>query len=164
MENFYYFNNEETNYTKYLIKEVLKKRYILDASVVSKWYYQKDEEDFKNALIIYNKLQSENYTFFAPDLLIYELLNIYRNKSELDSPRINKIISELYDLIVIVGINKNTFSKSFQISRKFDISLYDSVYIAITEDLGANLITADKRLYDSIKLSNSKITLLSDFL
>jgi predicted nucleic acid-binding protein len=149
---------------KYLIKEVLKKRYILDASVVSKWYYQKDEEDFKNALIIYNKLQSENYTFFAPDLLIYELLNIYRNKSELDSPRINKIISELYDLIVIVGINKNTFSKSFQISRKFDISLYDSVYIAITEDLGANLITADKRLYDSIKLSNSKITLLSDFL
>lgn len=82
MENFTSFNDKEINYKRYLIKEALKKRYVLDASVVSKWYYDRNEEDLYNASTIYNILQSENYIFFAPDLLVYELLNIYRTKLE----------------------------------------------------------------------------------
>lgn len=164
MENFTSYNNKEINYTEHLIKEVLKKRYVLDASVISKWYYDKDEEDLYNASIIYNTLQLENYIFFAPDLLVYELLNIYRTKLELDNEKINKILSELYDLIVILGINKNTFSKAFLTSRKLNISLYDSIYLSLSEDLDALLVTADKKLFKAAKDTNKRVIMLSDFL
>ena len=152
------------NYTEYLIKETQKKRYVLDTSVITKWYYKKDEEDLYNASIIYDILESKNYIFFAPDLLIYELLNIYRIKLELDDSRINKIILELYDLIVILGINKNTFSKAFLAARKLNISFYDSIYLSLSEDLDALLITADKKLYEAVKDKNRKVIMLSDFL
>jgi predicted nucleic acid-binding protein len=97
-------------------------------------------------------------------LLLYELLNIYRIKLELDDSRINKIISEIYDLIVILGINKNTFSKAFLNARKLNISFYDSIYLSLSEDLDALLITADKKLYEAAKNKNIKVIMLSDFL
>ena len=87
MENYPDFNSKEINYTEYLIKEAIKKRYVLDTSVVAKWYYKKNESDLGNASVIYNLLKSENNIFFAPDLLIYELLNIYRTKAELDNEK-----------------------------------------------------------------------------
>jgi predicted nucleic acid-binding protein len=164
MENYLDLNNKEINYTEYLIRETQKKRYVLDTSVITKWYYKKDEEDLSNASIIYDILESKNYIFFAPDLLIYELLNIYRIKLELDDLRINKIISELYDLIVILGINKNTFSKAFLTAGKLNISFYDSIYLSLSEDLDALLITADKKLYEAVKDKNRKVIMLSDFL
>ena len=164
MENYLDFNNEEINYTEYLIKETQKKRFVLDTSVITKWYYRKDEEDIYNASIIYENLGSKNYIFFAPDLLIYELLNIYRIKLELDDSKIGKIISELYDLIVILGINKNTFSKTFHNARRLNITFYDSIYMTLSEDLDALLITADKKLYNAVQDKNRKIIMLSDFL
>lgn len=164
MENYSIFNNQENNYKEYLVKETLKKRYILDTSVITKWYYKKDEEDLYNASILYDNLQSEHYIFFAPELLIYELLNIYRTKLELDDARINKIITELFDLIVILGINKNTFSKAFITARSFNISYYDSIYLSLSEDLDASLITADKKLYLAVKDIKQNVIMLSDFL
>jgi len=164
MDNYSDFNNKEINYNEYLIKEAQKKRYVLDTSVITKWYYKKEEEDLYDASIIYDILGSKNYIFFAPDLLIYELLNIYRIKLALDNLSINKIISELYDLIVILGINKDTFSKAFLTARKLNISFYDSIYLSLSEDLDALLITADKKLYEAVKDKNRKIIMLSDFL
>ena len=92
------------------------------------------------------------------------MLNIYRIKLALDNLSINKIISELYDLIVILGINKDTFSKAFLTARKLNISFYDSIYLSLSEDLDALLITADKKLYEAVKDKNRKIIMLSDFL
>ena len=63
MENYLEFNNKEINYTEYLIKEAQKKRYVLDTSVITKWYYKKDGEDLYNASIIYDILESKNYIF-----------------------------------------------------------------------------------------------------
>lgn len=53
--------------------------------------------------------------------------------------------------------------KSFSISRKLNISLYDSIFLALTIDLDASLITADKKLYEANKNSNYRLILLSDF-
>jgi len=92
------------------------------------------------------------------------LLNIYRTKLELTNEKINKILKELYDSIVILGINKNTFSKAFLFARNLNISLYDSIYLSLSEDLDAFLITADKKLFESVKDTNKKVIMLSDFL
>jgi predicted nucleic acid-binding protein len=164
MGNYPDFNSKEINYTEYFIKEAIKKRYVLDTSVVAKWYYKKDESDLENASVIYNLLKSENNIFFAPDLILYELLNIYRTKAELDNEKINRIILELYDLIVILGVSKNIFLKAFLNSRKLNISFYDSIYLSLSENLDAILVTADKKLFESVKETGKSVLMLSDFL
>ncbi len=164
MENYSTYNNQEINYAEYFVKETIKKRYVLDASVITKWYYKKDEEDLHSASVIYDNLQSENFIIFAPDLLIYELLNIYRTKLELGDSKINNIVTELYDLIVILGIHKNTFKKAFITARSLNISFYDSIYLSLSEDLDASLVTADKKLYAAVNGKNRNVIMLFDFL
>ncbi len=163
MENFPIFNRKEIGYTDFLVGEAQKKRYVLDTSVASKWYYQKDESDIASAEIFYEALKSKNIVFFAPDLLIYELLNIYRTRLVLDDVKVRKIVTEINDLVIILGINNNTFIKAFLNARKFNISFYDSVFLSLSDDLDARLITADKKLYTAIKNVSPNILLLSDF-
>ena len=88
-----YFNEEENDYSEFLIKDSLKKRYILDSSVVSKWFHKINEDDLYNASLIYNKCRSEKYILFAPDLLVYELLNIFRAKTEISDRKISEILT-----------------------------------------------------------------------
>ena len=163
MERISYFNDNQIGYPDYLVKESLKKRYIIDTSVVSKWFYKENEEDIYNASFLYNKLKSEGCIIFAPDLLMYELLNVLRTKSEIKDEKVSEILAELYNFLVILGINKNLLLKSFLISRKLNISVYDSIFLALTIDLDASLITADKKLYEANKNSNYRLILLSDF-
>jgi len=47
---------------------------------------------------------------------------------------------------------------------KLKISVYDGIYIALSEKFDAPLITADKKLYKSVKNLPYKVIMLSDFL
>lgn len=163
MERIGYFNDKQIEYPDYLIKELLKKKYIIDTSFVSKLFYKENEEDIYNASFLYNKLKSEKCILFAPDLLMYELLNVLRTRSEIKDEKVSEILTELYNFLIILGINKNLLLKSFSISRKLNISIYDSIFLALTIDLDASLITADKKLYEANKNSNYRLILLSDF-
>jgi predicted nucleic acid-binding protein len=47
--------------------------------------------------------------------------------------------------------------------KEINISIYDGIFLALTIDLDASLITADKKLYEANKNANYKLILLSDF-
>jgi predicted nucleic acid-binding protein len=49
-------------------------------------------------------------------------------------------------------------------ARNLNLSLYDSIYLSLSEDLDALLITADKKFFESVNDKNKKVIMLSDFL
>ena len=106
MESSVVFNEKHIELSVFLIEESRRKKYVLDASVVFKWYYKKSETDLYSADILYNFLNSRQYILFAPQLLIYEILNAFRLKDEISSEIIDSIISELYDTIIILETDK----------------------------------------------------------
>ena len=156
MEDIPIFNGEKTSVQEFLVKEMPMKKYIIDASVVFKWYYKKDEKDTTQAKIIYALLKTEIYLLLAPELVIYEILNICRLKREIDLEKISRIIKELHDALIIVSIEKDLLSKAFEYSRKLNISFYDSIYVALSEKYDAPLITADKKLIEACKETKPK--------
>ena len=164
MEESVVFDEKRIELPDFLIGESRRKKYVLDASVVFKWYYKKNETDLYSANILYNFLNSCQYILFAPSLLIYEILNAFRLKDEITSETIDSIISELYDTIIIIEADKALFKNAFLYGRLLDISIYDGIYIALSEKFEAPLITADKKLYKSGKNLPQKVIMLSDFL
>jgi len=48
--------------------------------------------------------------------------------------------------------------------KKTNSSIYDSIYIAISEKYRAPFITADKKFYEVLKSHNYNIVLLDDFI
>ena len=164
MESSVVFNEKHIELPVFLIGESRRKKYVLDASVVFKWYYKKNETDLYSADILYNFLNSRQYILFAPQLLIYEILNAFRLKDEISGETIDSIISELYDTIIILETDKVLLKNAFLYARLLNVSVYDSIYIALSEKFDAPLITADKKLYESVKNLPHKVIMLSDFL
>jgi predicted nucleic acid-binding protein len=162
MEDTAVFDDMEILLSDHLIRESITKKYIIDASVVFKWYYKKGEKDLEKAKLLYGLLNSKDSILLAPELLVYEVLNILRLKKEISAGIVNNIISELYDVILFVAVDSELFSKAFAFSRDLDVSFYDSIYIALSVRYSAPLITADNKLYRSGRNISQKPLLLSE--
>jgi len=147
---------------EFVISENLKKKYILDASVVIKWYFMKNESELDIANYFYEKVGKNEIIIASPDLIIYEVLNFFTSKLEVPLEKINEIISELKDIIFIINTDSTIALKSFEISRKIKKSVYDSIYVALSELLGCPLITADNKLKQDAKTNGYDVLLLSE--
>lgn len=94
-----------------------------------KWYYKKNEADSYGAEKLYGFLNSSEYLLFAPELLIYEILNALRLKEEIKSEIIDSIVSGLYDIIIIMGADRVLLKDAFSYSRLLNISIYDNIFV-----------------------------------
>ena len=131
---------------EFIISENLKKKYVLDASVVIKWYFTKNESELDIANYFYEKVSKNEIIIASPDLIIYEVSNFFTSKLEVPLEKINDIISQLYDIIFVINTDSTIALKSFEISRKIKKSIYDSIYVALSEMLDSPLITSDNKL------------------
>ena len=56
-----------------------------------------------------------------------------------------------------------SYINAYNISRRINSSIYDGIYIAMSEKYKAPFITADKKLYESAKNFNFSDLFLDDF-
>lgn len=118
---------------------------VIDASVIVKWFL--DEKDSDKARILRTELAKENLILIVPDLLFLEVLNTLRYKMVKKDGLIeaNEILSGLG--LKIGRISKEIMSKVIENSIKYNITIYDAVYVTLAQMYGTFLITADKGLY-----------------
>jgi len=164
MENYFKLAEEQKKLNEFIIKEIKKRKFIIDSSVVIKWFYEKNEENLEQANFFYNKSKNDYDIIVAPDLLIYETLNFFKSKKDVTNDDVYAILNEINNTVSIYGIGNNLFKKAFKIARANDITIYDSIYISLSEELEIPFITADKKLHALTKKLNSKIILLKDFI
>ena len=156
------FNKEEGSLKEFIIKESGIRKYIVDASVAIKWYYKEGEKDLNNAESLYGLLRSDKDMLMAPELLIYEVLNTLRLKKDISLDDANGIISNLYQILLFLDMDKELLEKAFEHSRELDISFYDSTYVTFAERYDAPLITADIKLFKAGQNMPRKPLLLAD--
>src|SRR3972149_5341906 len=148
---------------EFIIKEDIKKKYILDASVIIKWYYFENESDLEIANYIHEKVIRDEIIIASPDLMIYEVLNFFIFKLKIPYSKIADMLSELNDIIFIISTDISIQKKAFEISRKIKNPIYDSVYLALSESLDCPLITADDKLKQAAGKENYSVLLLPEF-
>jgi len=148
---------------EFIIKEDIKKKYILDASVITKWYYFENESDLEIANYIHEKVIRDEIIIASPDLMIYEVLNFFIFKLKIPYSKIADMLSELNDIIFIISTDISIQKKAFELSRKIKNPIYDSVYLALSESLDCPLITADDKLKQAAGKENYSVLLLPEF-
>ena len=133
---------------------------ILDTSVVAKWFLE--EDDTQKALKIRDKYVRGEMDVEIPDLLIYELANVLRYKN-FSEDEIRDAINSITEMdFLIIAPSSTLIHRAAQISLNEEISIYDAVYIAMSDYFDTPVVTADKKLYDRTK-SNHKVILLSEY-
>ena len=133
---------------------------VLDTSVIAKWFVEENNSDI--ALQIRKEFHENLHEISIPDLLLYELSNALRY-SNFTPDVITKAIDSLLDMnLSIVVPSRNLISEATKLAYKFNITIYDAIYLALSNESNGIFVTADDKLYKKVE-KNRNCKLLSKF-
>jgi predicted nucleic acid-binding protein len=125
-------------------------RYVLDASVAVKWELQ--ESDSADALSLLDDIDAGLVEVVAPNTFSVEVAHaltkaerrgiIPPGEASLGLTEVMTATVTLFDSIPILP-------RAVELASKKRIGVYDCLYVALAEELGLQLITADARLVNS---------------
>lgn len=122
--------------------------YVLDASVLLKWFV--DEPGSDAALDLKRRYLDGEVAIVIPDLALYEIPNVLRFKRGVPEAEVKAVIRAFWMLgLEIVAPTESLMEEAIHCSFAVGLSLYDCAYIALTKELGATLITADRHLHQA---------------
>ena len=134
------------------MKIIKQQPYILDASVVVKWFALANEEHTKKVLALFNLVIERQITFLAPELLVYELSNALCRGKHFNSHQLNEAIKAFYALSVeLFRANMILLHKAHEIAVDYNITVYDAIYVALAELKECSFITANTRCFKHIQ-------------
>ncbi len=123
---------------------------ILDASVVIKWF--KDETHKEYALKIRENFYLGINEIAVPDLLLYEISNSMRYDSKFDEDSIKQSLESIISMDIDITIpTEELINDAVDTAYKYNITVYDAIYVSLAKLMNAIFITADEKLYEKIK-------------
>ncbi len=127
--------------------------YILDASVVLKWFLE--EKGSELALELRQSYISGLSKVVLPDLILYEVANALRYDKKFSQGAATEAIISLIDLgIDIIVPTTNLLRGALEIAYENGVTVYDAIYISLAQEMSCEFITADEKLYRKVKNFN----------
>ena len=117
--------------------------YVVDASVLTKWFME--EEDRDRALALRQLHTSRRSAIFVSELTFLEILNAIRyspKSKEEDVAEALHVLERLH--LQVKPTDFQLLRKANAIAWAYKVTIYDALYVALAEQLGYPLITADE--------------------
>lgn len=135
--------------------------YVIDTSVAVKWFVQ-DENDSEIALELRLQVLDGHCSMIAPDLLIYELANTLRYNPNFTNKDVNAALDSILNMSIdIKNIDAPVIVRAIDIAFKFNITVYDAYFMALSQIEKKHFLTADYKFIARIK-GFTNIVRLSD--
>ncbi len=132
---------------------------VIDASAAAKWFLE--EEDTEKALSLRKAHLEGKISLTAPDLLVHEVANALNYNPKVSDDDLAARVQDLLEYeIDLVPPSFEYTTRIARTAREFSISVYDASYVALSDMIATNLVTADRRLYE--KLSGTTRIFLID--
>ena len=131
--------------------------FVVDASVAAKWYLP---EPYDTSAF---RLLDTQFQLYAPDLLFPEMGNILWKRAirkELLREKAFIIIDALLSVPLQIMESRLLLPSALDIACRSKRSVYDCLYIALAEHIGCPMVTADLKLYNALKKSPLKKSIL----
>ena len=120
--------------------------YVLDSSVLIKWFSPYNEEYRSKALSLLELYKERRVDLFIPELAICEVSNALRYNKNFNKNEVKEILKFLINLeLFTVVLDEKTIDMSLEIAYEEDITVYDSIFIALSNVLKIPLITANPK-------------------
>jgi len=127
--------------------------YVVDASVVTKWFVDQNLSDMAE------RVQAASGPLLAPQLMISEVTDALRKHVRVNDITLNQASTALESLpswfSEIVPMQALS-SPALTIACRLEHSAYDCFYIALAESRSASLVTADTRLVNRVARTKYK--------
>ena len=133
--------------------QILKGTYVLDTCAIIKWFCTEEGTDI--ALRFREELIDGNIEIVTPDLLLYELSNALRYNPNFDEKDVEDAIESILSSGIRLLIPTSQILRTaIGYAYEFDVSYYDSYYVALAKELDVILVTSDRKLCGQVKNLN----------
>ena len=127
----------------------MKRRIVVDASVVVKWLVPEDQSLRAVSL-------RDRFDFAAPDLIHAEIVNILWKKArrgEISDAEALDGLNALRHADILLERSEKLAEQAFRLSRLIDHPAYDCFYLCTAVQLSTVLITADERMLRKLSMN-----------
>ncbi|HEX9669609.1 MAG TPA: type II toxin-antitoxin system VapC family toxin [Thermoanaerobaculia bacterium] len=123
---------------------------VLDTSVVAKWFFKEEGTDRAEALLM-DSLEG-NTRIEIPSLLFYELANVVwtRQTESFGDQQARMVWAELTSFPLRVTDWSALLPDALTFAIRHEVTVYDAVFVVLARQLGGDLITADRVLWDKV--------------
>ncbi len=126
---------------------------VVDSSVAFKWLHRLEESNVDAANALLNEHEWGSVLITAPAGLYAELANALRYSS-LPQADVLDLVDTLGEYrIELVPATPARLGAAIRLSYRYDMSVYDALFLALAEELGCPLFTADRRAFAGIDSS-----------
>lgn len=127
---------------------------VLDTSVIFKWSRQPLEEPLvSQALVLLDQYLRGDTDIRVPELLFYELGNTIKQKSNLLYGGGETILCNIFTLgLTVHKLDMTMAQKTLKIALEHDVTFYDAAFIAVAQSVRCDVITADRKLYQKLRV------------
>ncbi|MBM4307647.1 MAG: type II toxin-antitoxin system VapC family toxin [Deltaproteobacteria bacterium] len=133
-------------------RETLMNGFVLDTSVVLKWFSEYGEGDLNCALQIRESLLEGSAHFTVPELLFYELGNALRYNPHFSPREVSEAIDSVFDMgMDVARIDKKVMKDAVALAFKYQITVYDAYFLGLSHTEEKPLITADYKFFEKVK-------------
>lgn len=137
----------------------------IDSGVLLKAYFP-DEDGHGEAQSLICDYAKGNIMFHAPTLITYEIINACLAASRMarfPKTRAKELMNEMLGIEIVTEDIERLKERIFDISVKHSRSAYDAAYIALAEARNLPFITADRKLFNSLRHHFAFVNWIEDY-
>jgi len=120
---------------------------VLDASAIAKWFLVENESDYMKR--IRNKIADKKIEAHVPDLIFIEIANVLRY-SNLSANDVELGIKAAMQIGLVIHRFEELIYDAIKIAFENDLTIYDALYVSLSNRLEAPLITYDEILLKKV--------------
>jgi len=137
---------------------------IIDASVAAKWFLR--GEKFENeSLDLRQDYEAGKITLSAPSLILYEVCNTIWKRKDITREAASKLAEAASEYLSSIAVSPSpqSYRRAVHNARIWDITVYDSSYVTMSEELKRPFITADDDLRKRLSKTPIPVIHLPDY-
>lgn len=137
---------------------------VVDSSVVIKWFLP--EPYSVEARRILDGYQQGDITFLAPDLIYAEIGNIVWKKQQFQGLAVadaQQILVAFQTVTLITTSNMRLLSNAYKLATTYQRTVYDALYLALSQQEQCQFVTADERLVNAVSASFPNVVWLAQW-
>jgi predicted nucleic acid-binding protein len=137
---------------------------VLDTSVAIKWFFKEPYE--KEALLLRDAFREGLCFLFAPDLIYPEFANtVWKriNFYNLSPEEGVQIVRTFQRVPLEIVASKDFLEEAFSIAVQYKCTVYDALFLALSNKRSCQIITADRRFYEAVSVTFPNMIWIEEF-